>query len=74
MNQFDRIQLKNANKNGRPIWLIIGTIAGYEYSDVTKCTQVYTTAGVFPAQETPDEINQLIDQLLTKGVVNGQSK
>lgn len=66
MIQFARLKLKNANKAGRPVELILGTVAGFEYSDVTKCTQVYTTAGVFPAQETPEEINKLIDQL-TKG-------
>lgn len=70
MTQFKKLKLTHANLN-KPVHLILGTVCGYHHSDATACTHVYTPAGVFPAKETVEQIDGLIDQL-TKGETNEQ--
>lgn len=60
MTAYSRIKLKHALLK-KDLYVIIGTIAGYHYSDASKATHVYTTAGVFPCEETDEQIGQLID-------------
>lgn len=62
MSPYKRIALNHANLKV-PLKLLQGTIAGYHISETTKTTHVYTTAGIFPAVETPEQIDALIDQL-----------
>lgn len=63
---YKRIVLMHANLK-RPVHLILGSIAGYHESPANKCTHVYTNSGVFPAEESPEEINKKIDDELAKG-------
>lgn len=73
MKQFERIKLQHANLN-REVFIVLGTIAGFHYSESNKCTHVYTTGGVFPAVETPEQIGKIIDtltQTTNKEVRNG---
>lgn len=69
MTSFKKLYLTHANLNQK-VHLILGSISGYHWSDRTASTHVYTPAGVFPAKETPTEIDRLIDELLTKGENN----
>lgn len=62
---YSRIELTHANLNQK-LYLIAGTISGYHYSDKFKSTVVYTTGGIFPAKESPEDINKIFDNL-TKG-------
>ena len=68
MHQYKQLKLTHANLH-KELFLILGTVAGYHYSDATASTNVYTTAGIFPAKESPEEITGLIDQL-TQGEEN----
>lgn len=54
------IKLTHANLN-KEVSLQLGTMSFFHYSDGSKATHVYTIAGVFPAKETPEEINRLIE-------------
>jgi len=69
VTQFSKVYLTHANLNQR-LHLILGTIAGYHWSDNSKSTHVYTPAGVFPAKETPEEIDSLIEEITKKGESN----
>lgn len=71
MNQYKKLYLTHANLNTK-LHLLLGTVSGYHWSDKTASTHVYTPAGVFPAKETPEQIDGLID-LLTKGENNERS-
>jgi hypothetical protein len=66
MTQYRRVTFNHANLK-RPVQVLIGTIAGYHWSDATASTHVYTTAGVFPVSETPDQVSVLIDTLTARG-------
>lgn len=69
MTQYRRLHLTHANLQ-RKIHIILGTVAGYHDhkndQGARMHTAVYTTAGIFPAVETPEEIDRLIDDI-TKG-------
>ena len=69
MNNYKRIYLTHANLK-KVVHLILGQICFYYWSDENKCTHVFTIAGIFPAIESPKEIDVLIDKTLTenKGV------
>lgn len=56
---------KHANLK-RDVSIVAGTIAGWHYSDASKCTYIYTIAGIFPVLETEAEINRLLDKAVTK--------
>lgn len=73
MTQFKRVYLTHANLN-KKLHLVAGTIAGYHYSDSSGATHVYTPAGIFPAKETPEEIDGLLDQLTNGGSNEQQPK
>ena len=60
MTAYSRIKLKHALLK-KDLFVVIGTIAGYHYSDSSKATHVYTTAGIFPCDETSEQISMLID-------------
>lgn len=70
MTQFKKLKLTHANLN-RPVHLVLGTVCGYHWSDTSACTHVYTPAGIFPAKESVEQIDALIEQL-TKGEKNEQ--
>jgi hypothetical protein len=61
MKAYSRIKLKHALLK-KDLFVIIGTIAGYHYSDSSKATHVYTTAGIFPCEETAEQISEQIDR------------
>lgn len=63
-DDYKRIVLTHANLK-RPIHLVMGSIGGYHESPANKCTHVYTNSGVFPALETPEEIDKLIENETT---------
>lgn len=62
MNPYTPVVLSHANLQ-RPVRLILGTIAGYHWSDASKATHVYTTGGVFPVSETPEDIDKKLSEL-----------
>lgn len=68
MTRYKQLKLTHANLN-QELSIVIGTLAGYHYAETSKCTHVYTIAGIFPALESPEQIAGLIDQL-TKGEEN----
>lgn len=63
------LRLTHANLN-KPVSIVLGTLSFFHYSDTTHSTHVYTIAGVFPAKESPEEIERLIEAK-TKGEKNG---
>jgi hypothetical protein len=65
MRDYQRIYLTHANLKQR-LHLIVGTIAGYHHSEKSAATHVYTIGGIFPATETPAEIDQLIEQAIAR--------
>ena len=69
MNQFKRVKLNHANLN-REISIVLGTIAAWHWSEASKSTHIYTTGGIFPAKETPDQVDRIIEEA-TKGEPNG---
>lgn len=76
MSHYRKIVFHHANLN-RPVHIVAGTIAGYHYSEPTKCNIIYTTAGIFPVSETLEEIDQKIESLAAaapQGEINEQSK
>lgn len=60
--EYQKITLNHANLNV-PLSIVAKTIGGYHFAPTTKCTHVYTIAGVFPAKETPEEIDSLLKAL-----------
>lgn len=66
MTAYKKLKLTHATL-GRPVHIILGTVAGYHWSETTGSTHVYTPAGVFPAKESVEEIDGLIDQLTKQG-------
>ena len=64
MLHYEKVVLNHANLK-RPVHIVLGTIAGYHWSDSSAATHVYTTAGVFPAVEKPEEIDEIINRLVT---------
>lgn len=59
----------------RPVKIIAGTIAGYHAVPATEATHIYTTGGIFPVSETPEQIDVIIEQLNSpqgKGTENGK--
>jgi hypothetical protein len=66
-DHYSVVVLQHANLN-KPVSVVAGTIAMWHWSDTTKSTHVYTTGGVFPAKETPEEITKLIKTLGGKDV------
>lgn len=66
--QFRKVYLTHANLDQK-LHLVLGTICGYHWSNNSSSTHIYTPAGVFPAKESPKEIDRLIDEI-TKGENN----
>ncbi len=62
MNEFKVIEFHNPIKN-RPVHIRAGAIAGYDYDGANKVNIIYTPGGVFPVQETLEEIKIKIEQL-----------
>lgn len=62
MTHYRKVLLTHANLK-KPLHLVAGTIAGYHHSDASQATHVYTTGGVFPVNETPEQIDQILGQL-----------
>lgn len=71
MTHYTSLELKHANLN-RPVFILLGTIAGYHWSDASKSTHVYTTGGVFPVAESPEEVRNKINKLSHKEGNNGE--
>ena len=72
MTPYIRVQLSHATLN-RPVFLLLGTISGFHWSEATKSTHVYTTGGVFPVSESPEQLEEKIDLLTNpKGGNNGE--
>lgn len=71
MSPYTPLFLTHANL-GKAVRIIIGTMAGYHYSDSTQSTHVYTTGGVFPVLESVEEIDDMLKRLNTsnKGEAN----
>lgn len=66
----DIIHLTHANLN-KTVSVQLGTLSFFHHSDSSQSTHVYTVAGIFPAKETPEEIERLIEAK-TKGENNGR--
>lgn len=65
-HSYKKLRLSHANLK-RPVHLILGTVSGYHDhkspEGIRLYTVVYTTAGMFPAEETIEEIDRLIDDI-----------
>lgn len=70
MLYFQKVVLSHANLN-KPVHLVMGTIAGYHWSDKSKATHVYTTGGIFPVTEKPEEIDEIIKNQTQGGLKDG---
>ncbi len=66
MIRFEKVVLSHANLK-RPVHIVAGTIAGYHWSEASKATHVYTTGGIFPVEETPEQIDTKLETLNLKG-------
>jgi hypothetical protein len=64
MSPYKTVALNHANLQ-RPIHVVIGTIAAFHYAPATQSTHVYTTGGVFPVIESPEQIDNLLFKLTT---------
>lgn len=62
MNQFRMLEFFNPIKK-RPVHIRSGAIAGYDYDGANKVNIIYTPGGVFPVQETLEEIKAKIEVL-----------
>ena len=62
MNQFILLEFFNPIKK-RPVFIRAGAIAGADYDGANKVNIIYTPGGVFPVQETLEEIKMKIEQL-----------
>lgn len=62
MKHYQKIILTHANLK-RPIHLVAGTIAGWHDVPTLGHRHVYTTAGIFPATETMEQIDSIIESL-----------
>lgn len=62
MQHYRRLVFQHANLK-RPVHIVAGTIAGYHWSEPTQCNVIYTTAGIFPVEESLEEIDQKIESL-----------
>lgn len=72
MTHYKKLKLTHANLQ-RPVHIVLGTISAYHDhkndNGARMYTAVYTTAGIFPAEESIEQIDELINRL-TKGEVN----
>ncbi len=62
MNEFTSIEFFNPIKN-RPVFIRSGAIAGWDYDGANKVNIIYTPGGVFPVQESLEEIAAKINKL-----------
>lgn len=62
MNNFIMLEFFNPIKK-RPVHVRAGAIAGFDYDGANKVNIIYTPGGVFPVQETLEEIKSKIEQL-----------
>ena len=61
MSPYRVLTFNHANLK-RPVHIVVGTIAGYHWSDKAAAVCVYTTGGVFPVLESEEEIKTMIQQ------------
>jgi hypothetical protein len=71
MNQFKILTFMNPIKK-RIVGIRAGAIAGFDYDGVNKCNVIYTPGGVFPVEESLEEIKTKIEQL--NGPVGQENK
>ncbi len=62
MNNFKVLEFFNPIKQ-RVVHIRAGAIAGWDYDGANKVNIIYTPGGVFPVQETLDEIKIKVEQL-----------
>lgn len=62
LNHYRKVVFTHANLK-QPLHLVAGTIAGWHKAPTTGCTHLYTTGGIFPVDETPEQIDTIIEQL-----------
>lgn len=62
MTQYKTLTFNHANLK-KPIYLVLGTIAGFHHSETTQSTHIYTTGGIFPVVETPEQVISLFNEL-----------
>lgn len=77
MNNFVILEFYNPIKN-RSVHIRSGAIAGFDYDGANKVNVIYTPGGVFPVQETLEEIKAKLENLnnspLGKGVTTNVNK
>ena len=62
VNGFKMLEFTNPIKK-QPVFIRAGAIAGYEYYQANKVNVIYTPGGVFPVEESLEEIKRRIEQL-----------
>lgn len=62
MNNFKTLEFFNPIKK-RPVFIRSGAISGFDYDGANKVNIIYTPGGVFPVQETLEEIQLKIEAL-----------
>jgi hypothetical protein len=61
MTHYNKVTFNHALL-GTKVHVVLGTIVGYHYSEKSKATHVYTNGGVFPVNETCEEVTKLIKE------------
>lgn len=67
---FEKITLTNANLK-RPLRLVLGSIGAYYWNESTKSNIVCTTTGIYPVQESIEQIDALIDEAVNRSLQGG---
>jgi enamine deaminase RidA (YjgF/YER057c/UK114 family) len=57
----------------KELHVLLGTISGWHYSDSSKATHVYTTAGVFPVDESPETVTKLIQEQAVEATITASN-
>ncbi len=56
---YEKVLLNHANLK-RPVHIVAGTIAFWHFAESTQCTHIYTTAGILPVVESPEQIDEIL--------------
>lgn len=69
MSNFTMLEFFNPLKK-RPVWIRAVSIHGFDYDGANNVNVIYTPGGIFPVQESIDEIKAKLNALSGQGDKN----
>jgi hypothetical protein len=76
MSIYKKVTFRHANIRDNkdqpmPVHIVFGMIGAYHWSDKTASTHIYTTAGILPVLEKPEQVDEIL-KTISRGEIDGE--